>query len=92
MIVGNIKRVIRTKILMIFIYAEFIQPTESTYPYMSLPVFTECRNLLIGYISLVTRGLCLSTSETKSFPLRVHENNKKIKNKRLNVFILSIAS
>ena len=50
MIVGNIKRVIRTKILMIFIYAEFIQPTESTYPYMSLPVFTECRNLLIGYI------------------------------------------
>ena len=31
--------------------------------------------------------------ETKSFPLRVHdENNKKIKNKRLNVFILSIAS
>ena len=61
MIVGNIKRVIRTKILMIFIYAEFIQPTESTYPYMSLPVFTECRNLLIGYIigDKRTLSICL---------------------------------
>lgn len=61
MIVGNIKRVIRTKILMIFIYAEFIQPTESTYPYMSLPVFTECRNLLIGYIIGDKRTLSFSS-------------------------------
>ena len=64
MIVGNIKRVIRTKILMIFIYAEFIQPTESTYPYMSLPVFTECRNLLIGYIIGDKRTLSFLHSET----------------------------
>lgn len=50
MIVGNIKRIVRTKVLMILVNTKFIQSAKSANPDMAFFIFTECRNLLVGYI------------------------------------------
>lgn len=82
MIVGNIKRIVRTKVLMILVHTKFIQSAKSANPDMA---FSSSPNAVICWldISFVTRGLCLSVSVSKFFSVLPQESNKKGKTENL---------